>query len=150
MANRVFYNGDVNPEYGGLFYTLETVKLGYVDIVRITPCSDAGGPDNCFWIDVLNVNIERCQDDIDKATSDCGWTDEYRSSSKAQKTHMTIVACVAAGFYDCDDCDRTMVRIGKPDEYYNGVGEFNPDCVFRAGTRIGNLARRALRAGFVW
>lgn len=146
MTNRVFYNGDVNPEYGGFFYTLENVKFGYVDAVRVTPCSDAGGPDNCFWLEVLSVNIERRQGDIDEAISFCGWTDEYRSSSKAQKTHMLIAACVSAGFYDCDS---TMVRIGKPDEYYNGVKEFNPDCVFRAGTRIGNLARRALRVGFL-
>lgn len=147
MANRVFYKGDINPECGGFFYTLENVKFGYADAVRVTPCSDAGGPDNCFWLDVLSVNIERRQRDIDEALSVCERTDEYRSASKAHKTHMIIAECVWAGFYDCD---RTMVRIGKPDEYYNGVGEFNPECVFRAGTNIGNLARRALRAGYVF
>lgn len=146
MANRVFYSGDVNPEYGGFFYTLENVKFGYVDAVRITPCSDAGGPDNCFWLDVLSVNIERKASDIDEALSFCGWSDEYIASSKAQKMHMLIAACVSAGYYDYDS---TMVRIGKPDEYYNGADNFNPDLVFRANTQIGNLARRALRAGYV-
>lgn len=44
------YNGDVNIRYGG-YYWKEDGADDYVLAVRITPCSDAGGPDNQFWIE---------------------------------------------------------------------------------------------------
>jgi hypothetical protein len=54
---RKFYSGDLNIEHGGFFYTLDNFDRGYVDAVRVTPCSDAGGPDNVFWIECLSVLI---------------------------------------------------------------------------------------------
>lgn len=51
------YNGDVNIEHGGFFYDLSTFEQGYVDVVRVVPCSDAGGPDNYFWLQKLNAVI---------------------------------------------------------------------------------------------
>ena len=50
MANEWNYNGDVNIRYGGYFWK-EDGADDYVLAVRITPCSDAGGPDNQFWIE---------------------------------------------------------------------------------------------------
>lgn len=44
------YNGDVNIRYGG-YYWKEDGADDYVLAVLITPCSDAGGPDNQFWIE---------------------------------------------------------------------------------------------------
>lgn len=44
------YNGDVNIRYGG-YYWKEDGADDYVLAVRITPCSDACGPDNQFWIE---------------------------------------------------------------------------------------------------
>ncbi len=50
MASEWNYNGDVNIRYGGYFWK-EDGSDDYVLAVRITPCSDAGGPDNQFWIE---------------------------------------------------------------------------------------------------
>ena len=49
------YFGDVNIEHGGVFYTLKGYRDGYVSAVRVTACSDAGGPDNCFWMEHLTL-----------------------------------------------------------------------------------------------
>lgn len=57
MAKRWFYSGDADIENGGFFYDLSNFDdLGYAQAVRVTPCSDAGGPDNVFWVEMLSVN----------------------------------------------------------------------------------------------
>lgn len=51
------YQGDVNIEHGGMYYCLDGFDQGYAECVRVTPCSNAGGPDNTFWIEQLTVDI---------------------------------------------------------------------------------------------
>lgn len=51
------YSGDVNIEHGGMFYNLATWEDGYVECWRCQPCSDAGGPDNMYWIEHLSVSV---------------------------------------------------------------------------------------------
>ena len=50
------YNGDMGLEYGG-FYWREDGADDYVLAVRVTPCSDAGGPDNLFHIESGSIYI---------------------------------------------------------------------------------------------
>jgi hypothetical protein len=148
MSYKVFYSGDVNVEHGGVFYTLEGAKWGYVDAARVVPCSDAGGPDNCFWVDVLTVNIESAAHKH-LALNYCGVSlADFNQWDDKTKLHATIEALVSHGAYDQESS--TMVRIGKPDEYYGGREEFNPSRTFQHNASLRNIARRALRAGGVY
>jgi hypothetical protein len=53
---------------------------------------------------------------------------------------MLVDAHVAYGAYDVDG---RMVRIGKPDPFYNGhEGEFIPDKILRGNTSLERFARR--------
>lgn len=61
---RFKYCGDVNIEYGGYFYSAAEWRRGYADVVRVTPCSDAGAQNNCYWIDELTVIIPDTPDKL--------------------------------------------------------------------------------------
>lgn len=140
---RLHYSGDINIEYGGMFYTLKDWKWGYVNVVRVTPCSDAGGPDNCFWVDRLTVNIregEKLRPIIETMghVGNPEWHD--KGMTPAQWCHYLVDAHVAYGAYDTDSS--TMVRIGKPDPFYSGrEGEFVPDIILRGNTSLRNYVR---------
>src|ERR1700685_3511801 len=57
MAKRWHYMGDINLEYGGYFWR-EDGADDYVLCVRVTPCSDAGGPNNLFWIEQGSIYMD--------------------------------------------------------------------------------------------
>ena len=50
MESNWNYDGDVNLAYGGTYWR-EDGADDYVLAVRVTPCSDAGGPDNKWHIE---------------------------------------------------------------------------------------------------
>lgn len=139
----MIYNGDVNIEHGGYFYSLAGFKNGYVSALRVVPCSDAGGPDNCFWIEYLTVNLlaDRRQQALDCIGVDA---DAYKALSRSARRHVWIDASLAYGHYDQGYSE--MIRIGKPDPFYSGrESEFNPNRVLRAGSSLYNYAKRQFR-----
>ena len=50
MRNKWQYTGDVNVEYGGIFYQ-DSGELDHCYAVKIVPVSDGGGPNNVFAIE---------------------------------------------------------------------------------------------------
>jgi hypothetical protein len=51
------YSGDVDIAYGGMFYSMDDIAQGYANAVRVTPCADAGGPDNMWWVERITINV---------------------------------------------------------------------------------------------
>lgn len=110
---RLFYSGDVNIENGGYFYSLKNWQFGYVDAVRVTPCSDANAADNCYWVDMVTINLregvelERALLCIGQSIADL--------PKNACKRHIIIDACLAYGYYDVVPM---VVQIGSKQSEY--------------------------------
>lgn len=148
MKNRIFYTGDINAEHGGMFYTLEGVKWGYVDALRIVPCSDAGGPDNLFWLERLTINLREGAA-LAPILECCGiGRDELARLTPAQRVHASIRAHESYGAYDPDGTE--VVRIGPPCPFFDHRREWESpkiDRVLRAGSSIGRYAKRLFSKG---
>ena len=153
---RAFYFGDVNIEYGGLFYEVANwVKEGYANAIRVTPCTDAGGPDNLFWVDELTVcrpsynyiTHESAEDRLQRAMDSCGPSvEEYAKLTKAQKVHAEICACVGYGLYDQMGSEMVQIGAGRS-PFFNYRGEWQdpkPDRVLRGNTSLRRYARSLL------
>ena len=112
---RAFYSGDVNIENGGYFYSLEGVKWGYVNAVRVVPCSDAGGPDNCYWIDEMTVNLRK-GDKLSAVLQCCGLTEESLPTGAA-RMHAIIDCHVMHGEYDVRQS--RAIKIGPDDPFFS-------------------------------
>lgn len=159
------YMGDINIEYGGYFYNLATFEDGYVEVVRVQPCADAGGPDNMFWIEQLSVNIDahwriafwgigdtvaerrahRTLHDIpdaehtERALRCCGWDerlDEWDKMTKAQRKHVITDAGLSYGNFDQESS--TLVSVGKPDiqPRHKHEGSWEPEKVLRSNVNL--------------
>lgn len=135
---KLHYSGDVNIEYGGVFYSLDNVKYDYVDAVRVTPCSDVGAPDNQFWIECLTVNLQRDPVELQRVLDVFGWTVEEHGGN----IHLLVDAHIAYGAYDVDSSE--CVQIGaKPDPFHNGHGDpVHVDKVLRANASLERYARK--------
>ena len=73
MAHEWNYNGDMNIKNGGFFWR-EDGSDDYVLAVRVTPCADAGGPDNLFVVECGSIYLPREIDQQRAAFECCGWT----------------------------------------------------------------------------
>jgi len=150
---RIYYSGDINAECGGYFFSLTTWGYDYVDVVRITPCSDAGGPDNCFWVQALTALIpDKGSEKEKRALETCGWfdNDEYTKAEGVAKKSMLLDAVLSYGYYDPHNTMRRhwsqLIQIGKVQSEFNPrEGEFKPDIVLRDGARIANYARKVFK-----
>lgn len=149
------YSGDMSLEYGGFFYNLDNWEHNYAEAVRVTPCADAGGPDNMFWIERIVVNIPEDQAKLDEALKYCGWLQEpdvpaFSKLTRARKRHMVVDACLAYGYYDPDDCynmskpQRETVQIGPDNRFFRSRGWNQPSDIkrLRDGTNLRNYVRR--------
>ena len=141
---RMYYNGDVNIEHGGYFYNLENIEWGYAECVRVTPCSDAGAPDNCYWIELLTVNIPDKADKIKSALDSYGYdVEDLKLPDAWHKTHMLIEASIAHG-----TCDRELlvcVQVGPKSEYGEPI---EADYVLRSNASLRNHARLVFNRGY--
>jgi hypothetical protein len=144
MSRRFFYSGDVNIEHGGVFYCLDSWKLGYVDALRVTPCSDAGGPDNIFWIEELTVNI-REGTELDRIFACVGMYHKSDMPKGASYRHAMVDAHIYYGAYDIESS--YTVQIGPDDEFYDGREKITPDYFLRASVNLRKLARRMATGG---
>ena len=82
------YCGDVNIKEGGYFFRVHQ-QWEYADIVNVVPCSDAGGPNNMFWIETGTISIPRIG------------TTEY------DELAMKIDDSAAGHYVVCTSCDMT-------------------------------------------
>lgn len=106
---RIFYNGDSDIEQGGYFYSLEGVRHGYADFVRVIPCADFDGPLNCYVIERGNVNIPKDEHQLKMALDCCGAWGAYQEASLTIRLHITIDACMSYGFVDIDSTETVQI-----------------------------------------
>jgi len=145
-----FWSGDINPENGGHFYRLDGVEYGYASGVIITPCSDAGGPDNLFWVTPITVNL-RTGEELEKILFTVGASTSamIESGMNARaRLHAAIDAHISYGVYDQGCC--ACVQVGPMDESWSNRGGFDMPRTtvrLRAGACIGNYAKKILREG---
>ncbi len=125
------YTGDMSLEYGG-FYWKDEGDPESVEALKVTPCSDAGGPDNLFHVEsgTVYMNPERLESALDVI----GLTPETASRNDV------IYAFQAYSGLDRDAYGgERVIRIG-PDEsdYMRRSGGWNPepDVILRAGTDL--------------
>jgi hypothetical protein len=112
------YSGDVNIEHGGYFWR-EDGASDYVLVVRVTPCSDGGGPDNLFNIEQGAIYLPD-DERRDKALStiDVHRLDASRSD--------LVEAFLAYSGIDRDFTNsETIVRVGPVDKFPKQDG-WNP------------------------
>lgn len=145
---RIHYSGDVNIEHGGFFYSFEGWQYDYADFVRCTPCSEADGPDNCFWIERGTINIpKRDSERFTQALGCIGITsEEWADMKPARQRHTLIDACLAYGFYDLDRTDN--VQVGRTTNWGRSNAPWNPDTVLRANSSLTRFVRNIALKGF--
>lgn len=144
MAKRKWeYMGDVSIQHGGYFWCDDTAEDDYVDAVRVTPCSSAGGPDNMFWVESYTVILPRDIETLRSVLSTSGWepdAGEYADATPAAKLGMLVDACISYGKYDQEFSE--CVRIGRADPFFNFQGrgwDNHPiDTQLRAGSSLRN------------
>jgi len=122
------YQGDVDLRQGGLFWR-ETGDDEMAWIVRVSPCSDAGGPDNLFRLAAGHVHIPGDPDRRGKALAALGLSPKDAS----RQDLVTAFAAWQAPDFD----EERVIRIGPPDRFHSGRGDApEPDTVLRDGTDL--------------
>lgn len=146
MGKRWYYFGDVNPENGGMLIRLSEPEYGLADCVRITPCADAGGPANMFWIEALSVfgmDEPAKREEVSKA---CGWELNI-STFPTEREHAALAEAFAShGFCDPANCyphaQSEVVQIGPDDKAYGGFEKITPTRRLRANTNVMRYMRK--------
>lgn len=123
------YSGDSDPANGGVFYSMDPddFNLGYIEAVRIEPCSDAGAQDNAYWLEWLTLNIPESVKEINEILRCCGYrldsegniVNEHDSELLAEKgtrEYLQVIAesCVSYGRYD--KSDGLTIQVGYKSE----------------------------------
>ena len=134
------YSGDINLEYGG-YYWREDGADDYALVVRITPCTDAGGPSNLFVIERGSVYIPREPMARKQALTILGEEDNESPSFA-----LLVEAFISYGGIE-RHCvaGKTIVRVGPIDPFYaaGGIGwNPKPDKILRANASLANYAKR--------
>lgn len=111
------YSGDINIEYGGIFFDASTWKEeGYATALRITDLDSACGFTGGILIERSSINRP---DDLEPALSCCGLENEENVPEE-----MEIEACMYYGHSDpIDDCfsPSCMIVTTDPDSWaYDG------------------------------
>lgn len=143
------YQGDVNLEHGGYFFRVgkDESRYQYSSVVRVTPCSDADGPDNLFWVETLTVNLPDKELRAKNGMLSCVGMDEetLASLTPAKRFAELVYASLAYGCYD-QESNKT-VQIGPKDEFYSGHEEIPVDVQLRAGSSLHNWVKKTYLKG---
>lgn len=131
-----FYFGDTNIEYGGFYYNLDNVQYNFVDAVEVTPCSDAGGQDNAYWIERITINLPTDEAQKKRVLASC---DIEKLEDGKAGLHQLIHACHSYGMYDKDEGE--VLQIGKKTGS-GGWDTINPDKVVRSNVDLAKYVRR--------
>jgi hypothetical protein len=137
VNHRWNYDGDINLEYGGLFWR-KTGFDDYVDVVEISPCTDQGGPNNLFIITRGSIYLPKDRDARKSALNIIG------VDMADAKLRDLVHAFNAYHGVERDSLGgEHIVRIGKPDEFWSGRG-YNPKPheVLRADAKLVNYVRK--------
>jgi hypothetical protein len=137
MAKRWHYSGDNNLENGGLFWR-EDGADDYVCAVQVTPCTDAGGPDNLFWIEVGSIYLPKDEAKRKSALS-------YIGSSPDSCTREELVYAFQAYFGIERDCwnGSNVVQIGKAQEGRREFGALEVTHKLRGNASLERFVRRS-------
>jgi hypothetical protein len=135
MKPKWHYSGDMVLDNGGFFYDLSDFQYGYANAVKITPCSDAGGQDNAWWIEVGTINLpdDKRRDEALRSYGVDGVTIDPEDLP-----HVMIQACEAYLGLECEHGG--VVQIGPDDPYCREV--IPPNQKLRAGTDLEKWVRR--------
>lgn len=158
------YTGDMNLEYGGLYWrpgTRDTFpEMDYVEAVEVLPVSDMGGPDNVYIITTGSIYLG--EDNRDSALSCCGysWAEDENGLGYVLDTMggaypvnrrmgltMLVDAYKAYHGMDADAMNgETVIRIGSevdPDDISNGgdAWEGRVSRVYRANRKLERIVR---------
>jgi hypothetical protein len=151
MSKRWNYNGDVSLKHGGFYWREDGLGLDdYVLAVRVTPCSDAGGPDNVFHIEAGSIYMPQEIDAANRALACCGYsidasgtvTDCTGARHTGKRARALLVDAWLA-YHGTDRDAEYIVRIGSAEPGARGwCAEEEPDCVLRAGSSLRNYVKR--------
>ena len=140
---RFHYSGDVNIEHGGMFYNLDTFHWDFADAVRVTPCTDAGAADNCYWVEILTINIPTQPAKVNGALATIGLDEDYlKDLTPSQRRHLMVQCAESNGLCDVDTS--AVVSIGP----YTYGEKIKVDRVLRGNTSLSRYARRVAKEGF--
>jgi hypothetical protein len=135
MAKRWKYSGDINLEYGGLFWR-EDGADDYVLAVQVTPCSEAGGPDNLYWVEVGSIYLPEDEERRKRALDCIG-----AASDKPKRAELVYAFLAYHGIEaDCDG--RHVVQIGKPEKARNDFGTVSVTDQLRGNASLKRFVRR--------
>src|SRR5690606_18757194 len=67
------YDGDVGIRHGGQYWRIDSDDSDVFQVVRVTPLSDSGGPDNQFRVETGSVDLSLMSDKIPGARETCGF-----------------------------------------------------------------------------
>lgn len=121
MATRWTYLGDVDPQNGGMLIRV-CPEHGYADVARITPCADAGGPSNMFWIEALTVVGLDNPLRRENAARACSWNVSPTPRTMREWVKLAEMF-VSYGYYDPANCHpkrhTETVQVGPDDPFYD-------------------------------
>lgn len=110
MAKRWHYIGDVNLEHGGAFIQ-EGDWPDYCNAVQVTPCSDAGGPNNWYWIESGTVylgnpeHVARALECCDESADAPQWRKgDAMLGYMGMDRDSCVIVQIGAKRGDCDSC----------------------------------------------
>lgn len=136
------YSGDVNVKEGGMWINDEGDE-DFVRVVEITPCSEAGGPDNLFYITRGSIYMPTDEARRKAALETIGWYDE--NGDEAHKRACLIDAFRAYHGIDADAMGgEIVIRVGPEDkDFWDGKGwNPKPDRILRANVNLKNYIER--------
>lgn len=109
------YNGDVGIRHGGYYWRADANDENTIYVVRVTPLSDAGGPDNQFRIETGQVDLS-LEDQLTRAREICGIAPEDTNLD-------ADVDAMIAAFGLSDSDESWVLQIGPDDELWDGRGK---------------------------
>lgn len=139
MTHKWNYSGDISLEYGGFFWREDDAE-DYVRAVQVTPCSDAGGPDNLYCIEIGSVYLPLDADERKRALDTIG-----ASAETATRAEL-VEAFRAYHGIERDTYGEHVVRIGKAQETRRGGWAPKPDKVLPANAGLQRYVEREFLA----
>ena len=133
---RWHYIGDVNLEHGGAFIR-EGDWPDYCDAVQVTPCSDAGGPDNWYWIESGTIYLGNPQH-VQSALECC----DESADAPQWRIGYAVLSYMGMNEYQPG---RTIVQIGAKRgdcDSWRWDDEIEPDIVLRSNVSLRRFVRR--------